>query len=99
MTGAVLDPPQQSDEVVAPVRHARVARMLVLGAERLDERDSTKLAALPGRLRQSDELLLVAQVVDAGPRLRAVTVRAGAGVIREVVERLMMELEEVVRTE
>src|SRR4051794_6335118 len=82
---AAPDRADQRDEVVLAVRRARVPRMLVLLAERLDEADRLELAALRTR-RAGDlqELRLVLQP-EATSRIRRV--------VREVHERLMVVLE------
>ena len=86
-----LDHRQQVDEVVAPGRQARVAGMLVLLADRLDEADVLEVAGLlVRRLRQLLEVQLVLEVRPAG-RAR--------GVVGVVVERLVVELEQAVRAE
>src|ERR671936_2716345 len=75
--------------MVASVRFARVPGMLVLLADRLDEADRTKRALLLRSVRELNELLLVLQVRTTGRARR---------VVRVVVERLMVELEEEIRT-
>ena len=59
--GAVrgVDRLQERDQVIAPPDLARVAGVLVLGPDRLDEADRVELAVLRRGLRQLDELLLV----------------------------------------
>src|SRR5207245_9923461 len=70
-------------------RLARVAGMLVLLAERLDEADGLQAARRRRALGGLYEGLLVLQVRPSG-RAR--------GVVREVVERLVVVLEDEVRT-
>src|SRR4029079_6821431 len=75
------------DEVVGPRVLARVARVLVLRPDRLDEADRLELAGLRGALRARQELRLVTQVLRAHRRAR--------GERGEVVERLVVVLEEL----
>src|SRR4051794_8765098 len=60
---APLDPLEQVHEVVAAVRLARVAGVLVLGSERLHEADVGELAFLCRRTEEVLELDLVAKVL------------------------------------
>ena len=83
--GAALDRLQQVDESGAPGGLGGVAGMLVLLAERLDEADRLEVALLVRSLDGVDEGGFVLQMV--GARLRP------GRVVREVVERLMVELE------
>src|SRR5439155_2108834 len=69
--------------MVAPASLAGVARVLVLGCDRLDA-DRIELASLNGRIRQLDEFLFVPQMLS---RFRA----GSKGCI--VVERVVVELE------
>ena len=86
--GAALNVFEQVDEVVAAPALARVPGMLILQPDRLDETYGIEGARLFGRLSQFDEGLLILKVSAAR--------RAGriGGVI---VERLVMELENLVR--
>ena len=61
---------EQVDQVARARVLARVAGVLVLGADRLDEADLRELAAAARVLRAGDELLLVAQVPRALRRAR-----------------------------
>jgi hypothetical protein len=94
---AVLDVLQEVDEVVAALRLAGVAGVLVLFAERLDEAHRRQLAVVPLRpLRGRDERLLVLQMCAAG-RVERLEARVD-GVRPEVVERLVVVLEQEIRT-
>ncbi len=85
--GTALDGLDQVDQVIGAVRLARVAGMLVLVAEGLDEADLRQGAVL----RRGEERDLVLEVRGA--------VGCARGIAREVVERLMVELERRVRAE
>ena len=74
--------------MIAPVRLARVARMLVVRAERLHEADRLEPAGLRRAARELRERGFVLQ-------LR--TSRRAGSVVREVVEWLVVELEHVAR--
>ena len=68
-TAALVDRPQQFDDVLAAGVLARIARMLVLGADRLHEADGFQPAGLAGCGEGLQELRLVTQM--RGPRRRA----------------------------
>ena len=85
---AVLDRAEQVDQVIGAVALARVAGVLVLGAVGLDDAHRLELAAVLGARGRGLELGLVAQVRAAG-----LAGRVGG----EVVERLVVELEQLAR--
>ena len=84
-----LDRLQQGDEVVAAPGLARVAGVLVLFPDRLDEADLLQVAVVVRRVGVGDELGLVLE-------MRCARVRAGPVVV-VVVERLVVVLEVDVR--
>src|SRR5215212_8135829 len=89
---AALDRLDQPDEVGAAARLARVAGVLVLGADRLDERDVSQAAASPRPLRDGDELLLVAEMAQPRAGRRPFAGVTAARVPRVVVEGLVVVL-------
>src|SRR5205823_8387553 len=86
---AVLDRLQQLDEVARADALTRVAGVLVVLTDRLDETDRLELAALLRAPRERQERLLIAQVIASHRR---------AGRERgEVVQWLVVVLEQLVR--
>src|SRR5207245_7005371 len=79
---------EQVDQVAAAAGFTRIARMLVLEPDRLDEADRIELARLCRSFGQIDKGLLVLQVCPPC---------SSGGVVRVIVERLVMELQALVR--
>ena len=85
--GTPLDALEQLDQVAAAAAFTGIARMLVLEPNRLDEADRIELAGLCRRCGQVHKGLLVLQMCPT---------RSSGGVVRVIVERLVMELEDLV---
>src|SRR5205807_2994683 len=86
---ASLDGLDQVDQVLAPLGLVGVARVLVLFADRLDEADGLELALGGRSAGLPQELGLVAKVIPSRSR--------AGGKAGEVVKRLVMELEQLIR--